>query len=69
MKTNKFGEMIFNEIDLCEQIMEGRPVWNIKNITVDTTISLGKLINSLEDTGSLLTWRSPDDQEDRKSVV
>ena len=63
MKTNKFGEMIFDESDLCNSIMKGQPVWTVKNITVDTVISLEKLIESLEDTGLLLTWRSPDDRD------
>ena len=56
MKTNKFGEMIFDETDLCDQLMVGNPIWEVKDITVDDSINLEKLIGSVEDPGSLLTW-------------
>ena len=62
MKTNKFGEMIFDEDDLCDQLMADKPVWDIKNITVDPTISLEKIISSLEDAGSIDTWITPENQ-------
>jgi len=63
MKTNKFGEMIFDEADLCDQIMTGKPIWEINNITVDTSVSLEKLISTLEDPGSVLTWTFPEESD------
>ena len=63
MKTNKFGEMIFDEADLCGQIMTGNPIWEINDITVDPGISLEKLISTLEDPGSILTWTFPEDSD------
>ena len=52
--------MIFDEVDLCDQLMKGKRLWEIKNITVDPDIFLERLISNLEDPGSLLTWTFPE---------
>ena len=63
MKTNKFGEMIFEEDDLCNQIMAGKSIWNIKDITIDPALDIEKIIGSSEDPGVLLTWRLPEGRD------
>lgn len=63
MKKNKFGEMIFDSHDLCDAIMQGRDIWNIKNITVDTDIDIGRMSSVLDDTGELLTWTVPENSD------
>ena len=52
--------MIFDEDDLCKQIMKGQPVWTVENITVDPAMPLEKLISLIEDPSALLTWTFPE---------
>ena len=42
MKQNKFGELIFNEDDVCDQLMRGRTVESLKGMIVDSTVDLSK---------------------------
>jgi len=53
--------MIFDEDDLCDQLMKGNPIWTVDDIVVDSGFSLEKMISLLEDPGSLLTWTFPAD--------
>ena len=62
MKTNKFGEIILDQDDLCNEIMKDREVWNLQGVTVDSSVDLEKLIYVIEDAGSLLTWTFPEDE-------
>lgn len=56
MKTNKFGEMILDEGDLCDLIMRGRNVLTMDRVTVDDTMDLERLVTHVEDPASLMTW-------------
>ena len=67
MRTNKFGEIILDQDDLCDEIMKGREVWNLQGATIDPSLDIQKLIGQMEDPGSLLTWTFPEDET--KSVV
>jgi hypothetical protein len=60
MKTNKFGEIIHEESDLTDQIMSGNAVWNVQHLTVDPGIDIERLVATVEDPGSLLTWTFPE---------
>jgi DNA polymerase III alpha subunit len=60
MQTNKFGEIVLEEQDLCDLAMQGRDITKITNVTLDAALDLERLIQSLEDPGSLLTWRFPE---------
>jgi len=60
MKTNKFGEIIFDEDDLVNAMMQGRDVTELNRVTVDNKLDLSKLISHIEDPGSLLTWTFPE---------
>lgn len=61
MKTNKFGEIIYNEDDICDLIMSGQDVVNIANLTVDRNLDIQGITALVEDPGSMLTWTSPND--------
>lgn len=61
MKTNKFGEIVCDERDICDLIMQGREPWQIRDITVDPTINLQGLIHVIEDPGQMITWTFPAD--------
>lgn len=59
MKTNKFGELVLDEDDLCDLAMQGRDIKDLDHVTVDLALDLALLISSIEDAGALLTWRAP----------
>jgi hypothetical protein len=63
MQTNKFGEMIFDENDLCDLVMQGRDVITMPKVTVDSGIDLDRLVHSIENPGNLLTWTFPDNSD------
>jgi len=63
MKTNKFGEMIFEESDLVDLVMQGREPWNMSHVTVDPEVNIERLAHNLEDPGSLLTWTFPENSD------
>ena len=56
MIQNNFGEMIFNESDICDLVMKGRDPGTIKNMLVDDTINLERAINFLTATPELIKY-------------
>ena len=60
MKTNKFGEIIYDQDDLCEVVMQGHDVTGLENVLVDPDVNLEQLIYHLENPGSLATWTFPE---------
>jgi hypothetical protein len=63
MMTDKFGEIILDENDLCDLVMQGQNITDLKQVIVDTTVDLQGLISQIEDPGSLLTWRFPEQRD------
>ena len=61
MKTNKFGEIVYGEDDVCTLLMQGRNVSELEHLTVDTDVNIEKLASLLEDPGMLMTWSFPAD--------
>lgn len=59
MKTNKFGEIIFDSTDLCDLLMQGRDVPAMPNVTVDTSCDIEKMIGLVEEPGQMFTWTFP----------
>lgn len=55
MKTNKHGELIFDQNDLCDLIMQGTDLALLNNITVDSTVDLDPAIE-LENLPSLIKY-------------
>jgi hypothetical protein len=58
MKQNTKGEMIFDEQDLCDLVMQGQDVTQMK-LTVDPTVNIEAVSQILEDPDSLITWTFP----------
>ena len=61
MKTNKFGEIVYGEDDVCTLLMQGCNVFELKHLTVDPDLNIEKLVSLLEDPGMLMTWTFPAD--------
>lgn len=59
MKTNKFGEIVFNEQDLCDLVMQGREPWRMKGVTVCQDLDIESMIHVIDDPGQLITWTFP----------
>lgn len=63
MKNNQFGEIILDEADLCDLVMQGRDITSIPYVTVDSSVSIEKLIQHVNDPGSLITWTFPENDD------
>jgi len=59
MKQTDFGELVFSENDVCDLLMQGRPIDSLKHVVVDQTINLEELVMHIERPDSLLTWTFP----------
>jgi hypothetical protein len=59
MIQNKFGELVFSELDICNLIMQRRDVDSLRHVIVDETVNLEELIAHVEQPESLLTWNVP----------
>lgn len=62
MKTNKFGEIVMDETDICDLIMQGCEPWNLQHLVVDSAIDLQRTITLVEDPGQMITWTFPNDE-------
>lgn len=58
MKQNCYGEMIFDDQDLCDLAMQGHDVTKM-NMIVDHSINIEKTAQLLEDPDLLLLWIFP----------
>lgn len=63
MLTNKFGEIVLAEQDLCDAIMRGESIWTKSRLTVDPAVDLERLISRLEDPSAVLTWTFPENDD------
>jgi hypothetical protein len=66
MKHNEYGQMIFDEDDLCNLVMQGQDITKLELI-VDKTVDFELAATILEDPGSLLQWTFPVDSN--QSVI
>lgn len=48
MKQDKFGQLIFNEDDVCNLLMQGRTTESLKNMLVDNSVDLEKTALAIE---------------------
>ena len=62
MKTNKFGEIVCDERDICDLVMQGQQPWTISGITVASTMDLQRIIHAVQDPGQMITWTFPADE-------
>ena len=61
--TDKFGEIILDEQDLCDLVMQGKNITDLKQVTVDPALDLQDLISQIGDPDSLQTWRFPEQRD------
>jgi len=61
MQTNAYGEIVLDEQDLCDLVLQGRPIAELKRVTVDRSVDLEPLIHVLEDPASVATWTFAED--------
>lgn len=62
MKTNKFGEIVLDEQDLCDLIMQGREPWKLRGVTVSADLDITRMIHVIEDPDQLITWTFTTDE-------
>lgn len=62
MKTNKFGEIVMDQEDLCDLAMRGRNVLTMRDVTVSQDLDIKDMIFHIEEPGTLLTWKFPADE-------
>jgi hypothetical protein len=55
MKHNEYGQMIFDQNDLCNFVMQGQDITKL-NLLVDDTVNFELAASVLENPGSLLKW-------------
>ena len=54
---------MLDESDLCDLMMQGRNIMDLKHVIVDPAVDLQQLISHVEDPGSLLTWTFPESSD------
>jgi len=62
MKSNQYGEIILNETDLCDLVMQGRDLTQMKCV-IDPEVNIESAIQLLEDPGQVVAWTFPDDSD------
>jgi len=48
MNKTKYGEMVFNEIDVTDLLMQGRDLGSLKGMLVDDTVDIEKIVRFVE---------------------
>ena len=56
MIKNNYGEIIFNENDICDLLMKGREVDTLKNILVDDTVNIEEAIRFVDRMPELIKY-------------
>ena len=57
MIKNIYGEMIWDQDDLCDLIMRGQEPWLVPGVTVDTDVDIEDLAKALDDPAPAInTW-------------
>ena len=53
MMQNKFGQIVFDETDVCDLVMQGRTLDTLHNLVVDQSVNLEELAGYIEHSGQL----------------
>jgi hypothetical protein len=56
MKQNNYGEMIFNENDVCDLLMRGHDAESLKNMLVDESVNIEQAIKFVERMPELIQY-------------
>lgn len=59
MKQNKFGEIVFDEDDLCDLLLQNKNPTTMQNLVVDRSINIEQLAHDLVNPDVLASWRYP----------
>lgn len=59
MKQNKFGQLIFDESDVCDLVMRGHDIESLQHMVVEESVRLEQLVQHMERPEPLLTWTFP----------
>ena len=62
MKSNQYSEIILDETDLCNLLMQGQDITQMKCI-VESGVDIESAIQLLEDPGQLVAWTFPYDSD------
>jgi DNA polymerase III alpha subunit len=62
MRSNQYGEIILDETDLCDLIMQGRDLTQMKCV-IDHGVDIESAIGLIEDPGQLVLWTFPYDSD------
>jgi DNA polymerase III alpha subunit len=54
MKQNNYGEIIFDQNDVCDLIMQGREIASFRNMIVDASVDIEKASMLLDDIPALI---------------
>ena len=61
MQQNKFGEMIFNETDVCDLLMQGRSIESLKGMLVDSSVDIERVVEFVENFPDTIVYRKFDE--------
>lgn len=64
MKQDKFGQMIFTQDDVCDQLMQGRSIESLKGIKVDASVDLEKTALLLDCVPALINYDTLNDESE-----
>jgi len=48
MKQNNFGELVFDDTDICDLIMKGHSPTSLSNMTVDSSVQLSQILELID---------------------
>jgi hypothetical protein len=65
MIQNKFGEMIFNETDVCDLLMQGHEIESLKGMLIDSSIDIEKIVNFVENFPNDLVYYTFNDKTEQ----
>lgn len=63
MKTNKFGQLVLDEDDLCDLVMQGRSLTETAGLIVDPSVDLDRLTTDMDNPSSPLLWAWPESSD------
>ena len=56
MIQDKFGQLVFNESDICNLIMQGRELDSLKNMLVDSSVDIKQAVQFIERMPELIKY-------------
>jgi DNA polymerase III alpha subunit len=59
MKTDQYGQMIFDESDLTDLLMQGQDLMLLKNLLVDPTVDLQPISHIVDKLPELMSYNDP----------